>query len=229
MVNVNPGPAALRVLQRVRQRLLHHPVRRHLGAAGGGRRRALPDELDRLPGLPGLVDQGVQVADGGRTRVAGAVIRVEQVEQLPQVADGPAASAGDRGQGLVQLVRGARQVARRLGLHDHRRHVVGDDVVQLPGDARALRRTGGGLDMAAAFRLGGPVLAQPRPDSPRERQQQVEGGEPGDALTGAEPVEETARATYAAEASPATTQRRRSRWALALMSAMASAVPAIVW
>ncbi|WP_345516423.1 hypothetical protein, partial [Phytohabitans houttuyneae] len=42
---------------------------------GGRRRRTLPDELDRLPGLPGLVDEGVEVADGGRTRVACAVVR----------------------------------------------------------------------------------------------------------------------------------------------------------
>ena len=108
---------------------------------------------------------------------------------MPQVGDGPPAGVGDGGQGLVEAVGRGGQVARRLGLHDHRRHVVGHDVVELAGDAGAFGGAGGLGDVAAAFGLGGPGGAQPRPDAPRERQRQVEHHEPVDALARAEPVE----------------------------------------
>ncbi len=61
----------------------------------------------------------------------------------------------------VEAVGRGGQVAGRLGLHHHRRHVVGHDVVQLTGDAGAFGGAGGLGDVPAALGLGGAVLPQP--------------------------------------------------------------------
>lgn len=81
-----------------------------------------------------------------------------------EVADRPSARVGDRVQRLVETSRGACQVPGSLRLHDHRRHVVLHDVVQLAGEPRAFRGT--------SF-LGYPGGAQPGADGSHEDQRRV--------------------------------------------------------
>jgi hypothetical protein len=115
--------------------------------------------------------------------------RVEHVEQVSQVGEGLSAGVGDGGQGLVEAIGRGRQIACRLGLHDHRRHVVGHDVVELAGEPGAFGGAGVLGDPAAAFGLRDPVGTQPRPDTPREGHGQVEHHVLGRRLARAEHVE----------------------------------------
>ncbi len=105
---------------------------------------------------------------------------------MPQVGGGLPAGVADGGQGPVEALGVAGQVPRGLGLHDHGRHVVGDDVVELAGDAGALGGAGGLGDVAAAVGLGGAGGPQPGADGPGGGGQEVEQDEPVHALLGPE-------------------------------------------
>ncbi|GAA4497848.1 hypothetical protein GCM10023191_041980 [Actinoallomurus oryzae] len=117
-----------------------------------------------------------------------ATSMVEQVEQVPQVGDGAPAGVGDGGQGRVEAVGCGGQVARGLGLDDHGRDVVGDDVVEFAGDAGAFGGEGGLGDTAPALGLGGPGRAQPGPDPPHHDQRDIEQRESLHLLGPAEPM-----------------------------------------
>ena len=206
MAHPDDGGAAGGVLEGVRQGLLHDPVGHQLGAAGRLRRRALLGELHRLPGPAGPLHQRRQPVDGpGRRPGPGAVVGVEQFEQVAQVGDRPPAGVGDGGQRLVQAVGRRGQVPRGLGLHDHRRHMVGDHVVELAGDAGALGGAGVLGDAAAQLGLRGPGGAQPRPGAPDQGQRQVERRELAHRLPRAEPQ----RARPPARRTP---RRTAARW-----------------
>lgn len=148
------------VLEGVRQGLLHHPVGHEVGAAGRLGRCALFGELHGLTGPPCLFDEGEEPA-GGWGPGLGAVVGVEQVEQVPQIRDGPAAGVGDGGQALVEAIGDGGQIAGRLGLYDHRRHVVGHHVVEFAGDAGAFGGASVLGDAAAALGLQGPGVTNP--------------------------------------------------------------------
>jgi hypothetical protein len=171
----------------VGQGFLHDAVGHELGAAACLRRRTVLGVLDRLAGLAGLLHEVLHLTLSHR--VPGAVVGIQQVEQVAQVGDGPPARVGDRGQGRVELVGRGGQVAGRLGLDHHRRHVVGHDVVEFAGDAGAFGGTGVLRDAAPPLGVGHSGGPPPRPDAPGEHQHQVDQHEPAHALARAEPVE----------------------------------------
>ncbi|RPE43499.1 hypothetical protein EDD90_6702 [Streptomyces sp. Ag109_O5-1] len=101
---------------------------------------------------------------------------------MAQVGDGPSAGVTDRGQGLVQPFGRGGQIPCRLGLHHHRRHMVGHHVVQLAGDPGAFGDAGVLGDPPPVFGLRVPVGTQPCPGAPGEDQHRIERHEPGDRL-----------------------------------------------
>ncbi len=160
--------ARSRVAAGVRERLLGDAVQVHLGDARHGRLGS-PTTVNAV-GSPRRVRCGDQCrqpleSDGrprrlSRVTVHGATRCAEGVEKLMQLVDGLAGGALDAAE---QVARGIRSVvddrAGGPGLHAHHRDVVGDDVVQLAGDAHAVE--GDGLrrgDLALALELGGALL-----------------------------------------------------------------------
>lgn len=85
-----------------------------------------------------------------------------------------AAGVRDGREALVEALGCGGQITCRLRLDDHRRHMVGHDVVEFTGDAGALGGTGVLRDAAATLGLGGPAFAEPCPDAPGECHGQVE-------------------------------------------------------
>jgi hypothetical protein len=168
------GPDAGRMLHRVRQPLLHHPVGGQLGAADQQRRRALGPVFDRLTGR---ADPFHQVAQLTHHRLAvGRGGRVEHAQQVPQLAERLPAGLADvlqaRGhRGRVGLELG------RVGLHDDRGDVVGDHVVQLAGDPGPLVGHRGRGPRLLPFPLPGLAGADPVAEQPRDGQHDGEGDE----------------------------------------------------
>lgn len=85
-----------------------------------------------------------------------------------------AAGVGDGRQALVEAFGCGGQIAGGLGLYDHRRHMVGDDVVEFAGDAGPLGGAGVLGDAAAAFGLRGAGGAEPGSHAPGEGHRDVE-------------------------------------------------------
>ncbi len=154
------GPA---MLAGVRQGFLHHAVRGQLHAAGQRARGALDLEVDLQAGLPHLRDQVLDLFDVGLGNVLPALRGVtgpQHAEQPPHLRERLPAGAGDGLQGLLGLVGGrVHDVGGTVGLDDHHRHVVRDDVVQLAGDPGPLGGDGDlGLRLAFPLQAGGTLL-----------------------------------------------------------------------
>ncbi len=143
----DPGARAGRVPDHVGQRLLDDPVR---GQADRLRHRAeIPDgggDVEFGP-HPGLRDGGEQARQVVQARLRGlvglAVGGPQHPEQAAHLGERSARGGGDLPElgdgGLGQAldpVRGA------VGLDGDHRHVVGDHVVQLPGDPGAFLQQG---------------------------------------------------------------------------------------
>ena len=133
-----PGPAWRLALV---MRLLHDAVHGHADAGRDVVDDAGHGQAHGQPG--GGVDEGGQVGErrhGHRPAVVGGiVVAAQHAEHLAQLVHRLAAGALDVGEQVLGGVRPGRQVAaggRRLDHHHADR--VGDDVVQLAGDARPL-------------------------------------------------------------------------------------------
>ena len=147
-----------RVLAGVGQPLLHHPVDHP-----GGHRWPVAGPVvqpHRLPGPGGLVDQRRQVGERHTTQRRGVGLQhAEHVTQLLQRLPG-----GDPDQ--LGLLPHQRRIAaggqlERAGVQRDQRHLVGQQVVHLAGDAGALGRPGR-LLVPAPLGLGPLGLLPPR-------------------------------------------------------------------
>ena len=134
------GAGRAGVLEDVGQRLLDDPVDRHVHGRGQRGEVAVDDQVHRQARGPDAGGQRVQVADARLRGEPGLLVRVAQDAQQ-------AAGLGQCLPGAVlDLLQGRLgRPARRPGAgrlqHDHA-EVVGDDVVQFPGDPRPLGRRG---------------------------------------------------------------------------------------
>ncbi len=129
------GFGRVAVAKRVRERLLQDPV------DGEGLRRVefwpLAEFVDGdgESGIPHLLDEPVEV---GEPRLRTNLLRVAQLpEQQPHVGERLARGRRDRGEGVGRRDRILR-VARAVGLRDHDRERVRDDVVHVAGEPVAL-------------------------------------------------------------------------------------------
>jgi hypothetical protein len=173
-VDRGPGVAA-GVADDVGERLLHDAQRRQVDPGGHRPGLALDGEVDIEAGRPGPSHQAVQVAQAGRGDLGsprpGLAVR-------PVLADATAQHAQHRVQLrerlLARLVDGLKggagllgplvqQVQRHPRLHVDERDVVGQHVVQLPGDEQALlARATKGLFPRHMGPLGTPLEADTR-------------------------------------------------------------------
>ena len=147
VANRHPRLRGPRVLERVRQRLLHDPVGGEVDAGRQRPRLALDRELDGQADAAHLLDQRVELCKAGLRPERGlAVGAAQQAEHAPKLAERLAPRARDRDEGLARTVGIVlEQRLARLGLHHHRADAVRHDVVQLArqpgalvGDRRAL-------------------------------------------------------------------------------------------
>ncbi len=149
-LGVRPG-----VLLHVRQGLLDDPVGGQVDGCGQGGALVGAGDLDAQAGVAegaGEFVEAVQAGGGfgGGLRVAGLS---EQADGGPQLVEGGATGLPDVGEGLLRLV-GAlvHDVRGDAGLDVDQGDVVGDDVVQVAGDAQAfLGDPAAGLLLAGAF------------------------------------------------------------------------------
>ncbi len=147
---VAPGPACLRTLVSASCTMRYAASADAVGHVGPGGRQV---GLDPGAGRPRLVDEVAYVVEPGLRRHPGVAV-AEQAEQPAHLGERLAAGGRDR------LERADRDVgvlgggvAGAVGLdHDHRQP-VGDHVVHLARDARALV-AGGELDLALGHPLG---------------------------------------------------------------------------
>ena len=128
------------VLQGVRQRLLHDPVRRQVDARRDRALVALDPQLDRHARLAHLLDEVAEVAQARLRRERELVVGAPQHPEQPAHLGHRGAAGGlDRREHLARLrPLVAERPALGARLHDHDREVVRDDVVQLARDPRAL-------------------------------------------------------------------------------------------
>ena len=144
----------------VGERLLDDPVRRHLERGRERPRVTLDRQVDRQRPAGRLRHQIVELGQPrlGREFV-GLAGAAQEPEQAVHLDDGLAAGGLDRAQGLGRLVGLAvHHPPGRPRLHPHETHVVGHDVVQLPGDADPLGEHGlAGVLLPLLLQLGGPV------------------------------------------------------------------------
>ena len=132
------------MLHRVRQSLLHDPVRREPGPAVDPSR--VPHDLERHGKSAGgdTVDEPLDVLHArlGCQPLA-QVARAQEAQQPPHLSE---RAAGGRADGLEHLLGGLGiplgRVSTAVGLHDDHRKAVGDDIVHLAGDALPLGRRG---------------------------------------------------------------------------------------
>ena len=136
-VDGRPG----RVPADVRERLLQDPVRAQVDAGGQRRHGALERQRHRRSGRTGRLHELVQPLEA-RLRVARRLrVRVlaEDAEKPPHLRERVARGLADRREvRLAFLGEALGGEARALRLNRDRGDVVRDDVVQVPGDARAL-------------------------------------------------------------------------------------------
>jgi hypothetical protein len=138
-VQPDPDPLRVRVLDRVGQRLLHHPVRGD-GQFGGDRTAvAVLGEARLEPGPAGVVDQAGQVIKAGLRGQVGAAVVSQHAERTAELPKRVATGRRDGVEGGLGLVRLAAHDDRAgLGLHHHQADRVGEHVVHVPGDPGAL-------------------------------------------------------------------------------------------
>ncbi len=107
---------------------------------------------------------------------------MQQTEELPQLGERLTAGPADRDEAVACPVPGGRVVGRpgpeedlgRVGLHDHGRDVVRDDVVQLASEPHALVDDGGGRLPPTALGLGRGPPPHPGPGAPAEHEDERE-------------------------------------------------------
>ena len=149
--------ARARVADDVDQRLLEDPEG---GSVDARRERALVAldlQLDAQPSRLDARDQGAEPRERRLWRQRELLVAAPQyAEQPAQLVERLAPGhldGGDRAARPLGIARGG--APRGLGLHEHDRHVVGDDVVQLARDPRALLEDGRALALrAVALDLG---------------------------------------------------------------------------
>ena len=140
------------MLEDVGERLLHDPVGREVDARRGRRPLALDPGLDRHARLGTRVDQPSRRGQaGGRRQLSRAsAASARSTPSRRRISSRPvAAGVADRLEDALGLGGLAvDDVGADARLHRHHAHGVGDDVVQLPGDAQALlgHRPPGRLD-----------------------------------------------------------------------------------
>ena len=171
------------MLERVRQGLLDDPVGRDVH---GRRQRPLLALDSDLDGQLRLAHRRRQARQLPEPRLGGQWIGVprlaQEAEQPVQLLHRVAARQLDRGQRLLRLLRvPVDDDAPGAGLDAHHADVVGDDVVQLPGDPHALlKHRAASVLLAFALSIGRALigrlglhhaLAQGKADEPGDREQ----------------------------------------------------------
>ena len=141
------------MLERVGQALLDDPVRGQVERAGEGGDIAVDLQVDGQAGAADRFDERVEVVEprlGGELGVL--VLAPHRAEQAAHLRQRAAAGPLDALERLLVLVHLRGQlVADGADLQHHHAHGVGDDVVELARDPRALlgdRDAGGGLALA---------------------------------------------------------------------------------
>ena len=167
------APRRVRVLEHVGQRLLGDPVDAQLQLGRQLARRALDLELDRQARAREPADEARQI---------GALLAGPQhAEQPAHLGERIAAGLGDLRQRAARRVGIlGRGVAAAVGLGDHHRQRVRDDVVQLARDPRALlRRPDLRLLVALDLERGQPGAAADPPVGEQRRHQHLGGDDGG--------------------------------------------------
>ena len=134
------GARRPRVLERVRQRLLHDPVGGDVDPGRKLHRLAFDGDLDRQPGCG---QRRRELVDAGQARLRRErellVVAPEHPEEPPHLGQRLLTRVLDRIEGRPRLVRGMREhPSAAPGLEHHHADPVCDDVVELPGDPCAL-------------------------------------------------------------------------------------------
>jgi hypothetical protein len=126
------------VPHRVAQRLLHDPVRGQVHALREGPGSAADPDGDRHPASAGRFEQTVGIVEAGLGRGV-RLVAAQHPQHAAQFAETAERAGADPGEALGQFLRRVSDlVGSGLGLDGDHRHVVGDDVMQLAGDALAL-------------------------------------------------------------------------------------------
>jgi hypothetical protein len=131
------GALRVRVLERVREALLHEAVRGQVDSGRELHRVALDREHDREPGFAGVLDELVQVLEARLGRKRGSLLRASQhADHASHLRHGFASRLLDDEQRLAfAFLFGLEQAAHRRSLDGHDADAVADDVVELPCDA----------------------------------------------------------------------------------------------
>ncbi|GAA3473809.1 hypothetical protein GCM10018965_083620 [Nonomuraea roseola] len=176
-IDLHP-PGSRGVAADVGERLLQHPVQ---GGHDLGRQRAVGDALsdlegDARPAGAEALGEQAQVGEGGAGGAGGLVLRAQHADQAahrgerldPRVGDG-VEGGGDR----LGLHLGDRSGG--LGLDHDAGDVVGDQVVQLPGQLQTFGAADGVDGLDAPLLLEAQVAADARRRGPADEQHEGEG------------------------------------------------------
>ena len=147
--------------ERVRQRLFDDPVRGEVDSRRKRFRPTLDLEFDWKAGPLHLPQQGPQVAHAGLRRERRfALLGTQDSQQAAHLVQRLPAGLFDRERSLPRPRRLLwKEEAGGLGLDRHDRHTMRDHVMEIAGDAGALRDDGGARPLLAlAPESGGPVL-----------------------------------------------------------------------
>jgi hypothetical protein len=150
--------AGVRVLERVCQALLDDAIRREVEPTWQWERLAVHVQLDGEPGAADLVQERVEAVEAGlRRELRLLAVAAHRGQQAPHLGERHAAGTLDAGERIAVLrERVGELVPDGADLEDHHAHCVGDDVVELACDPRALlRHRDAGRGFALALRLGG--------------------------------------------------------------------------
>ena len=176
----------------VGQRLLGNAVGGEVERCGQHHRQALRNDADIQARGPGGGDQVRELAEPRRRpprrSVAGLAQHVERGAQLPQRLPACVLDGRQRGAGLLRQF--AVDVKRDACLDVDEGDVVGEDIVQLPGDAQALvARLQLFLLLLQPRGFGGPEPADPDPLAHAEQDEQPrrQGGHRAEGRTGPAP------------------------------------------
>ena len=175
------GAAGARVLERVGQPLLDDPVRGEVDRAPAARpARRRPAAATGSPARRTCSSSGRARPARAAARASAVVLAPQRAEQQPHLAERGAAGLLDAAQRLAVLGDVGQPVADRADLQHHDADRVGDDVVQLARDPRALlgdrdarRRLALALRLAARSSAASAcvgALAQREPGEPGEHE-----------------------------------------------------------
>src|SRR5438034_800270 len=126
------------VLERIREPLLDEPVGGQVDTGGKLYRLSLDLQLHREASLTRVLDQALELLEGGLRGEHGRLLGpTEDADHPPHLGERLAARLLDDEQGRVLLLLvGLQEPPDRGGLHGHHAHAVTDDVVELACDAR---------------------------------------------------------------------------------------------